>query len=112
MYKVEFLPSALRDMTQIVQYIAGHLQNRSAAFSLAEAFTDAAQRIAQFPYMYAVYVPLRPLKTEYRKCVVRHYLMFYTVDETKKTVTIARVLYGKRDLDDDLSTTPKEEKQS
>ena len=34
---------------------------------------------------------------EYRKTVVENYLMFYWVDEPGKTVTVARVIYGKRD---------------
>lgn len=51
------------------------------------------------PYKHGVYFPLRPLKHEYRKLLVDNYVMFYYVDESKKLITIARVIYAKRDLD-------------
>lgn len=40
--------------------------------------------------------PLRPLKHEYRKPLVENYMMLYWVSETEKRVTIARVVYARR----------------
>lgn len=34
---------------------------------------------------------------EYRKLTVGNYLMLYWVEEDQKLVTVARVMYGKRD---------------
>lgn len=99
MYKVEYLPAAVQDMTQIVRYVAADLCNPTAAKSLAEEFVCAADRLASFPYSCSVYVPLRALEKEYRRCIVRHYLLFYTVDESEKTVTICRVVYAKRNVE-------------
>lgn len=98
MCKVEYLPAALRDMTQIVRYISGQLCNPTAAQALSEEFVAAAERLAAFPYSCGVYVPIRPLEKEYRRCVVRNYLLFYTVDEVRKTVTVCRVIYAKRNM--------------
>ena len=42
------------------------------------------------------YAPLRPLKHEYRKLLVENYMMLYWVSETEKRVTIARVVYARR----------------
>ena len=58
---------------------------------------ETAEQLTDFPYLYAVYLPIRPLKREYRKAVVGNYCMFYYVDENEKTVTVARVIYGGRD---------------
>ena len=86
MYKLEYLPVARKDMLEIVRYIRGELQN-----------PDAAESVLTFPYATPAYQPIRPLKHEYRKILVQNYLMFYWVDEEKKLVTVARVVYAKRD---------------
>jgi len=96
-YKLEYLPSAQQDLKDIVSYVAKELANPTAAERLAQAFYDAGEQIAEFPYADPAYTPLRPLIHEYRKHIVRNYLMFYWVNEQKKCVTIARVIYARRD---------------
>lgn len=56
----------------------------------------AAEGLVDMPYKHGVYFPLRPLKHEYRKLLVDNYVMFYYVDESKKLITIARVICKKR----------------
>ena len=97
MYQLDFLPSAVADMAEIVRYISHDLLNRMSAISLAEEFIQAATRVSEFPYANPLYQPVRPLKHEYRKVVVGNHLMLYWVDEMTKTVTIARIVYAKRD---------------
>lgn len=97
MYSIEYLPIALRDMTDIAEYIGVNLANPDAADRLAEEMVSAAEGLAEMPYKYPVYVSVRPLKHEYRKLVVQNYIMFYQVDEDRKLVTIARVIYAGRD---------------
>lgn len=97
MYSLEYLPVARKDMLEIVRYISRDLQNPDAAEHLAVELVNAAESLLTFPYATPAYYPIRPLKHEYRKILVRNYLMFYWVDEEKKLVTIARVVYAKRD---------------
>ncbi|MBQ2743014.1 MAG: type II toxin-antitoxin system RelE/ParE family toxin [Oscillospiraceae bacterium] len=97
MYKLEFLPIALNDMVEIVGYIGNTLKKPIAAGNLSSEFVNVAEILSEVPYSNPVYVPLRPLKHEYRKLLVKSYLMFYWVDEEKKVVTVSRVIYGKRD---------------
>ena len=97
MYKLEYLPVARKDMLEIVRYISGELQNPDAADRLAVELVDAAESVLTFPYATPAYQPIRPLKHEYRKLQIQNYLMFYWVDEEKKLVTVARVVYAKRD---------------
>lgn len=88
---------ARRDMMEIVGYISRELDSPAAASRLAEELVEAGERAALFPYANPAYMPARPLKHEYRKLLVRHYLMFYWVDESEKLVTVARVIYARRD---------------
>ena len=86
MYRLEFLPVARRDMLEIVRYISFELKNPDAADRLATDLINAAENVLTFPYSTPAYRP-----------IVRNYLMFYWVDEAKKVVTVARVMYAKRD---------------
>lgn len=85
------------DMLKTVQYISQELKNPDAAEHLAAEMIHAAESVLTFPYSTPAYHPIRPLKHEYRKIVVENYLMFYWIDEEKKLVTVARVIYAKRD---------------
>lgn len=99
MYNLEYLPVARQDMVEIVRYISRELNNPAAADRLAVELIEAGDGIPAFPYANPAYIPVRPLKYEYRKLLVQNYLMFYWVDEEKKLVTVARVIYAKRDYE-------------
>ncbi len=98
MYQLEYLPLARKDMVDIVQYISRDLCNPDAAAKLAEELVKAAESVLTFPYENPVHMSIRPLKHEYRKIIVKNYIMFYWIEEKTKTVTIARVLYYKQNL--------------
>ena len=96
MYNVEYLLSAVQDMVEIVTYIARELNNPSAAERIAERLAAAGESLRDFPYAQPAYTPLRPLKHEYRKLLVENYMMLYWMTEAEKRVTIARVVYARR----------------
>lgn len=97
MYKLEYLPVARKDMLEIVRYISQELQNPDAAARLAVELVDATEGVLLFPYANPTYQPIRSLKHEYRKILVQNHLMLYWINEEKKLVTVARVVYAKRD---------------
>ena len=99
MYQLEFLPIARQDMTDIARYISHELYNPTAAEKLADEMIDTAERLADFPHINAIHQTIRPLKYEYRRLVVKNYIMFYWIDEKEKRVTIARVIYSRRDYE-------------
>ncbi len=96
MYSVEYMPLAVQDMVEIVVYITRELNNPAAAERIAERLTEAGESLRDFPYAQPAYMPLRPLKHEYRKLLVENYMILYWVTETEKRVTIARVVYARR----------------
>lgn len=49
------------------------------------------------PLMYALCDNNRLKSKEYRKAVIKNYIMFYRVDEVKQTIYIIRFIYGRRD---------------
>jgi len=99
MYQLTFLPATRQDMTDIVFYISRELCNPTAAGILADEMIKAPEQLCGFPYINAVHHTAKPLKHEYRKLLVKNYIMFYWVDEKEKLITIARVLYAHRDYE-------------
>ncbi len=99
MYTIEYLPIAKSDMVDIAKYIGVKLENPEAAERLAEKMIEAAEKLTDMPYKCPVYIPVKPLRHEYRKLIVQNYIMFYWVDEDKKRITIARVVYTGRDYE-------------
>jgi len=96
-YDLEYLPMAQQDMINIVSYISHDLSNPAAADKLADEMIEKAEKLRDFPFKNPVYHPIRPLKYEYRKQLVKNYIMFYYVSEN--LITVARVIYAHRDFD-------------
>lgn len=99
MYKLEFLSLAKNDMDNIIYYISHELKNKSAALSLANEFINQANNILMFPKSNPIYMSFNKSKNEYRVNRVKNFLMFYIIDDKKKIITIARVIYNKRNID-------------
>ena len=85
------------DMRDIILYISHTLCNPEAANKLANEMVDAANRLAEFPYIHTVFHPIKPLEHEYRMLYVHNYTMFYWVNEKEKQVNFYRVIYSGRD---------------
>ena len=97
-YAIEYLPAALEDLKEIVRYIARTLQNPKAAENLAHEIIKKVDLLADFPYSAPRYTPIKPLEYEYRKLLVKNYFAFYRIDEMKKTITVALIIYAKRNI--------------
>lgn len=98
MYSIEYLPFALYDLQDITRYIAQELGSPSAAQRIAEGIVAAVDSLADMPYRRAVYVPIKSLDREYRTIRHGNYVAFYWIEEQRKVVTVARILYGKTDF--------------
>lgn len=98
-YKVEYLPLAMQDMVDIATYISEELHHPDAALSLAEKLIAAGDTLEQYPYRNGLYNPVKKMKYEYRKILVGNFGMYYRIDEDSHVVTIARVIYQRRDID-------------
>jgi addiction module RelE/StbE family toxin len=104
-FKIEYLSAADRDLTEIFSYIAFDSATPQAAANLLEKIDQAVKTLEMFPYAHPVHhsPELRSVPFEFRVLVVASYLVFYYV--TGNTITIARVVYGKRDIGNVLPAT-------
>ena len=99
MYKLKYLPIARQDLVDIINYISHNLKNPIAAEKLAVKVTKEINKLKTFPHINTIYTPVRPLNFEYRRLLVRNYIVFYYIDEKQKLIIIARVIYARRDYE-------------
>ncbi len=100
MHEIRYLPIALDDLNDALNYLLVALDAPQAAEALLDELDEAVQRIARFPYAHELYRTDRPMKDEVRKVPVRGFVLYYAVFEDY--VEIRRFLHGRRDRRSEL----------
>lgn len=95
MHEIRYLPIALDDLNDALEYLLVALDAPQAAEALLDELDETVQRIARFPYAHELYRTERPMKDEIRKIPVRGFVLYYAVFENY--VEIRRFLHGRRD---------------
>jgi addiction module RelE/StbE family toxin len=96
-YKVFMTQSATQDLKDISAYIAHELKESSLAKKLVEKIKISVISLAKLPLRYALVSDESLAAQGFRKIMVDNYIIFYIVSEKDKTVSIIRILYGRRD---------------
>ena len=91
-YKINYLPLAVQDLTDIAQYLSGFYP-KTAPRVLRE-IRERIERLSTTPNMCEEYEH----DPSYRKLVADKYLVFYRVQEVQQIVEIHRVLRGSWNL--------------
>ena len=90
-----YSPLAKQDLDEIFDYIAYELENPPSAAETINAILDAAESLEGFPFTGSPVKGLPFSIDEYRFLVVRNYLIFYRVADSR--IFIDRILYKRRD---------------
>ena len=91
-FKVEYLPSAANDLTEIVNYIKN--DNQPAAINLVSKIDESISHLSLFPYLGVIPKDIRLQSLGYRMLIIENYTVFYVV--LKNIVIIHRIISGKR----------------
>ena len=103
MYEVIYLPTARKQLEDIVDYIAVELASPEAALDFIEEVNKAAKSLAEMPYRHPIYHTSFALLEEVRWISVKNYNVFYKIFEEEKTVEIRRVLHQLQDAENRLN---------
>ena len=103
MYEVIYLPTARKQLEDIVDYIAVELATPDAAFDFIDAVDKEAKSLAKMPYRHPIYHTRFAVLEEVRWISVKNYNVFYKVFEEDKTVEIRRVLHQLQDVENRLN---------
>lgn len=97
MYKLIVSELAHQDLDHIISYIAINLVNPIAATNFLDEIEKCYARLKDNPFLYGKCYDLRLEMKEYRKAIIKHYVLIYRVDEPEKTVKVLRFFYGAQD---------------
>ena len=95
-YTVTISSQADNDIRVIYEYIAFTLMSPENADAQISRFQNRIESLDNMPKRFPIY------KNIIRYMPVDNYLVFYSVDENQKTVSILRVMYGKRDVKNNI----------
>ena len=95
-YKIQFMPSAVQDIAEIMDYITDVLSEPQAAYDLLTKIDEAVEPLESFPFSFPAYKDATFTKLGYRIRPVGNYLLFYVV--VGNVVEIRRAIYAKRNL--------------
>lgn len=89
-FKVTFSQRALRELAAIIKFIAQ--DNPDAAHELGDKLLDQAAGLRRFPLRHAK----DHHRANVRKIPMPPYLIYYSINEEKRTVTILHFWHGAR----------------
>lgn len=101
-YAYRFTEKAVQDLDEILHYIAIDLDNPVAAKSLSRKVFEKIDSARYFPESGS------PVENEFladktvRKLIVDHYIIYYKAHHDEKMISVIRIVYGKRNLDEIL----------
>jgi toxin ParE1/3/4 len=107
-WKVVYTEQAERDLRSIFEYIAFSLREPEVAKNQSRRIVDMAAKLNQMPLRYPLYSKEPWQSKGLRVLSVDNYLAFYLPVETKTTVAIIRIIYGGRDIEEQLRQTEAE----
>ena len=97
-WDIVYTAGARRDLRNRYEYIAYELLVPETAAGQTQRIMKEIRALEEMPMRYRLYEG-EPWHSEgLRFFSVDNYLVFYLPDETKKTVSIVRIMYGGRDI--------------
>lgn len=99
-FQIDITEPAEHDLQSIINYISKELQNPSAAKTLLVKIVENVDHLKTFPKRFPLVNDIILANQGVRKATIENYLVFYTVSESNKRVTIIRILYAKRNWED------------
>ena len=97
-YTVRYAPQALDDLRDLYSYVAFSLKEPATAQKLVNRIRKAARSLDALPGRYSV-VDWEPWQSMgMHRFTDENYLLFYLIDQSTRTVTLVRIVYGGRNL--------------
>ena len=103
-YSYRFTEKAVQDLDEILHYITVDLANPNAAQNLGRKLFELIDMVRIFPDSGA------PVDNDFladktiRKLSVDHYVIYYKAHYEEKVISVIRIVYGKRNLDEIVKT--------
>lgn len=96
LYKVEFTEESIEEMIEIYEYISNKLKEDKIAKRLISEVNNRILDLAHSPELYMKIGKTDKRNKEYRRMVVKNYVVLYTIDYSQEKVFISHIVYGRR----------------
>ncbi|MBQ8707168.1 MAG: type II toxin-antitoxin system RelE/ParE family toxin [Succinivibrionaceae bacterium] len=103
--KVVYTLKVRQDLRDIYEYIAYALLSPETAQKIVERLMQGARTLESMPERNPLYKEEPWRSRGVRFLPVRNYLIFYTINVAEYTVSVARIMYGGRDISRQLFET-------
>lgn len=104
-WKVVYTEQAECDLRSIFKYIAFSMLELEFAKNQSRRIMDTVAKLNDMPLRYPLYQKEPWHSKGLRVLPVDNYLGFYLPIETKKTVAVIRIMYGGRNIEEQLRQT-------
>lgn len=101
-WKIVYTEQAGADLRSIYEYIAFNLLEPALATKLTKRIMDAIANLDHMPLRCSLYEKEPWRSRGLRVLRIGHYLAFYLPIERYETVVIIRLMYGARDIEEQL----------
>lgn len=102
-WKVKYSAEAKQDLEGIYDYISSVLSEPQIAKGQVERILSSVKKLDLMPQRYRLCDYEKWSKQGVRFLTVDNYIVFYLPDETEKSVTVIRIMYGGRDINNILN---------
>ena len=96
--KLVYTFTARKDLRELYEYIAYTLLVPETARSLTEKIMSEVRSLEEYPERNPLYKDEPWHSQGVRFLPVKNFLVFYTVNSETETVSVARIMYGGRDI--------------
>lgn len=104
-WEIQYSEEAKQDLRAIIQYISYDLGEPGVARNLARNIMAEIAKLDDMPMRYRLFEEEPWCSQGLRVFAVKNYLVFYCPQEENRTVYIVRILYGGRDIRNQLKET-------
>ncbi len=101
-YRIFVSESYHRDLENIIYYISHNFDAPYTAADLLDDVEDIILSLSTMPYRHGLVSDSYLRHKEFRKCVVKNYVIFYKIQEGNKSVLVHRILHMKQNWIDIL----------
>lgn len=95
-YEVEFTEDCRDEIREIYKYISENLVNKDAAKRLMREMKENVMNLSETPKLYPIIDKKDRRKREFRRMLIKNYVILYTLDENEKKVYISHMYYGRK----------------
>ena len=95
-YNIYVSDSFQKDLMQIVYYINHSFSAPFTAANFLEILENTLYDLTLMPHRYVLVSDPYLGKKGFRKCIIKKYILFFTIDEDSKSIHVHRILHSRQ----------------